>query len=88
MLAALLKEAVDSDTARVLNIAVTVGDLYPLELEDGYDVGVDRTLSKQGPFYGYGGRPCPLSRELEGRRGHVALAVVREQRDGVRQGYL
>jgi hypothetical protein len=43
-----------------------VGDLYPLELEDGRDVGIDHTLSKQGPFYEYGGYPCPLSRELEG----------------------
>jgi hypothetical protein len=42
----LLKEAVDGDTARVLNIAITVGDLYPLELEDSRDIGVDRTLSK------------------------------------------
>jgi len=61
-----------------------MGDLHPPELEDGRDVGVDRALSKQGPFYRYGGRPYPLSRELEGRRGHVALAVVREQRNGVR----
>ena len=42
----LLKEAADSDTARVLNITITVGDLYPLELEDGYDIGVDYALSK------------------------------------------
>jgi hypothetical protein len=76
--ATLLKEAVDGDAARVLNIAVTVGDLYPLELKDSRDIGVDCALSKQGPFYGRGGRPCPLSRELEGRRGHIALAVVRE----------
>jgi hypothetical protein len=58
---------VDGDTIRVLNIAVTIGDLYPLELEDGRNIGINRTLGKQGPFYGYSGRPCPLSRELEGR---------------------
>ena len=57
-----------------------MGDLYPLELQDGRDVGVNRALRKQGPFRGRG--------ELEGRRGDVALAVVREQRNGVRQGHL
>ena len=46
LLATLLKEAMDGDTARVLNITITIGDLYLLELEDSRDVGVDYTLSK------------------------------------------
>ena len=36
----------DSDTARVLNITITVGNLHLLELEDSRDIGVDYTLSK------------------------------------------
>jgi hypothetical protein len=36
----------DSDAARVLNIAITVGDLYSLELKDSCDIGVDYALSK------------------------------------------
>jgi hypothetical protein len=46
LLAVLLKEAADSNTARVLNIAVTISDLYPPELKDSYNIGVDYTLSK------------------------------------------
>jgi hypothetical protein len=42
----LLKEAVDSDAARVLNIAVTISDLYSLELKDSYNIGINYTLSK------------------------------------------
>jgi hypothetical protein len=65
-----------------------MGDLHPPELQDGRDVGVNRALGKQGPFRGRGGRPCRLRDELEGRRRDVAVAVVREQRNGVRQGHL
>ena len=46
LLAILLKEAIDSNTIRVLNITITIGNLYPLELKDSCDIGVNYALSK------------------------------------------
>jgi hypothetical protein len=55
----------NGNTTRVLNITITIGNLYSLELKDSYNIGINRALSKQGPFYRRGGRPYPLSHELE-----------------------
>jgi hypothetical protein len=42
----LLKEAADGNTTRVLNITITMSNLYLPELEDSRDIGIDRALSK------------------------------------------
>ena len=42
----LLKKAANSNIARVLNITIIIGDLYLLELEDSYNIGINYTLSK------------------------------------------
>jgi hypothetical protein len=80
--APLLEEALYSDATGILDIAAPVRDLEPPELDHGRDISVDRALSKEGPLKSrlYGWR--------EGRRGHVALMVVREQLRDLGQWYL
>ena len=45
--ATLLKEVMNSHTTRVLYIAVAVRNLQLLQLNHGYDIGIDYTLCKQ-----------------------------------------
>jgi hypothetical protein len=36
----------DSNTIRVLNITITISNLYLLELKDSYNIGINYILSK------------------------------------------
>jgi len=71
--ATLLEEASYSSAAGVLDVTAPMRDLEPPELDDGGDIGVDGALRKEGPLRGY------LYSRREGYRGHVALAVIREE---------
>jgi len=71
--ATLLEEASYSSAVGVLDVTAPVRDLEPLELDDGGDIGVDGALRKEGPLRGR------LYSRREGCRGHIALAVVREE---------
>ena len=74
LLATLLKEATDGRAMWVLCVAIAVCNLQPLELDHGRDIGIDCTLRKQRLF-SRRSRRC----RHEGRRGHIALAVVCKQ---------
>jgi hypothetical protein len=50
LLAPLLEEAIDSDTIRVLDITPAVGDLEPLELDYGRNIGIYSPFSIEGPL--------------------------------------
>ena len=73
LLATLLKEASYGSAIGVLDVTAPVRDLEPPELDNSGDIGINGALRKEGPLRGrlYGRR--------EGCRGHVALAVVREE---------
>jgi len=71
--ATLLEEASYSSATGVLDVTAPVRDLEPPELDDGSDIGVDGALRKEGPLRG-----CLYGRR-EGYRGHIALAVIREE---------
>jgi hypothetical protein len=48
--APLLEEATDSDTTRVLDITPAIGDLEPLELDYGRNIGINGPFSIEGPL--------------------------------------
>ena len=73
LLAILLEEASYSSTAGVLDITTPVCDLELPELDNGGDIGINSTLRKEGPLWGR------LYSRREGYRGHIALAVIREE---------
>ena len=50
LLALLLEEAIDSNTTRVLDITLTVGDLEPLELDYSRNIGVYSPFGIEGPL--------------------------------------
>jgi hypothetical protein len=50
--APLLEEAMDGNATRVLDVAPAVGDLEPLELDYGRNIGVYGPFSIEGPLWG------------------------------------
>jgi hypothetical protein len=50
LLAPLLEEATDGDAARVLDVTPAVGDLEPLELDYGRNIGVHGPFGIEGPL--------------------------------------
>ena len=87
--AILLKEAIDSYTARVVSIAITIYNLQPLELHYSRNVGVNRA-----PYQEQACSPLLspllllLSCRHQGCRWHVALTVVRKQLGSLGQGHV
>jgi hypothetical protein len=48
--APLLEEAIDGNTTRVLDIAPAMGDLEPLELDYGCNIGINGPFGIEGPL--------------------------------------
>jgi len=51
--APLLEEATDGNATRVLDVAPAVGNLEPLELDYGRNIGVNGPFGIEGPLWGY-----------------------------------
>ena len=75
--ATLLEKATYGSAAGVLYILIAIGYLYPLELDDSYNIRIYYTLSKELPFLLLSASASAGGKRNASRR-NIGLVVVRE----------